>query len=362
MTATVEETDLGAMAPLRNATFRMLWFAWLGANISLWMNDVSAAWLMTTLTTDPALVALVQTASTLPMFLLGLPSGALADIVDRRRYFAGTQLWAATIALVLSALALAGALSAPLLLPMLLQPFGIHWMPAAAWQFVLAAPVQFWLGARFYRAGWKALRAGTGNMDLLVALGTSAAFGLSLVLWAQGDHHLYFESAAVVITLVLFGKWLESRAKKRTLAALDALRALWPQTATLLRDGREATVPLAELKVGDLLRVRPGERIPTDASIVEGASHLDESMLTGESLPVPRETGDKVTGGSINGEGLLTLQVRAVGAETQLARICGWWNRRRPRRRRSRRWWTASARCSCRWSWASRCSRCWAGG
>ena len=217
--------------------------------------------------------------------------------------------------------ALAFALSAPLLLPMLLQPFGIHWMPPAAWQFVLAAPVQFWLGARFYRAGWKALRAGTGNMDLLVALGTSAAFGLSLVLWAQGGHHLYFESAAVVITLVLFGKWLESRAKKRTLAALDALRALWPQTATLLRDGREVTVPLAELAVGDLLRVRPGERIPTDATIVDGASHLDESMLTGESLPVAREAGDAVSGGSINAEGLLTLRVRAVGAETQLARI-----------------------------------------
>ena len=113
---TVEDGDLGALAPLRNATFRMLWFAWLAANISLWMHDVSAAWLMTTLTTDPALVALVQTASTLPMFLLGLPSGALADIVDRRRYFAGTQLWAATIALLLMALALAGALSAPLLL------------------------------------------------------------------------------------------------------------------------------------------------------------------------------------------------------------------------------------------------------
>ncbi|MCG3190739.1 MAG: hypothetical protein LKCHEGNO_03561 [Burkholderiaceae bacterium] len=114
--ATLEDADLGAMAPLRNATFRMLWIAWLGANISLWMNDVSAAWLMTTLTTDPALVALVQTASTLPMFLLGLPSGAVADIVDRRRYFAGTQLWAALIALVLMVLALAGALSAPLLL------------------------------------------------------------------------------------------------------------------------------------------------------------------------------------------------------------------------------------------------------
>lgn len=116
MSATLEDTDLGAMAPLRNATFRMLWVAWLAANISLWMHDVAAAWLMTTLTSDPALVALVQTASTLPMFLLGLPSGALADIVDRRRYFAGTQLWAATIALLLMALSLAGALSAPLLL------------------------------------------------------------------------------------------------------------------------------------------------------------------------------------------------------------------------------------------------------
>ena len=217
--------------------------------------------------------------------------------------------------------ALAFALSAPLLLPMLGAPFGRHWMLPAAWQFVLAAPVQFWLGWRFYRAGWMALRAGTGNMDLLVALGTSAAFGLSLLLWARGDAHLYFESAAVIITLVLFGKWLEARAKKRTLAALDALRALWPQTARLLRDGHEVTVPLAELRLGDMLIVRPGERIPADALIVDGASHLDESMLTGESLPVAREAGDKVTGGSINGEGLLRLRVRAVGAETQLARI-----------------------------------------
>ena len=217
--------------------------------------------------------------------------------------------------------ALAVALSAPLVLPMLGDLFGRHWMLPALWQFVLATPVQFWLGARFYRAGWSALRAGTGNMDLLVALGTSAAFGLSLVLWARGDPHLYFESAAVVITLVLFGKWLEARAKKRTLAALDALRALWPQTARLLRDGQEVTVPLAELQLDDLLVVRPGERIPTDAVIVDGASHLDESMLTGESLPVAREAGDKVTGGSINGEGPLRLRVRAVGAETQLARI-----------------------------------------
>ena len=217
--------------------------------------------------------------------------------------------------------ALAFALSAPLVLPMLGAAFGRHWMLPAAWQFVLAAPVQFWLGWRFYRAGWSALRAGTGNMDLLVALGTSAAFGLSLVLWARGDPHLYFESAAVVITLVLFGKWLEARAKRHTLAALDALRALWPQTARRLRDGHETIVPLAELLVGDLLRVLPGERIPSDAHVVEGASHVDESMLTGESLPVAREAGDKVSGGSINGEGRLLLRVRAVGAETQLARI-----------------------------------------
>jgi Cu+-exporting ATPase len=217
---------------------------------------------------------------------------------------------------------LAALLSAPLVLPMLLAPFGVHWMPPAAWQALLATPVQFRLGARFYRAGWMALRAGTGNMDLLVALGTSAAYGLSLVLWWRGEHHLYFESAAVVITLVLFGKWLEARAKQRTLAALDALRALWPQTANVLRDdGTEQTVPLAALHPGDRIVVRPGERIPTDAVIEDGASHVDESMLTGESLPVAREAGSAVVGGAINGEGRLLLRATAVGAETQLARI-----------------------------------------
>jgi Cu+-exporting ATPase len=254
----------------------------------------------------PALLQAVQRAG---YEATAADSGSTAPAPPRRNHDPG---WKVTLAF---------ALSAPLVLPMLGDLFGRHWMLPALWQFVLATPVQFWLGARFYRAGWSALRAGTGNMDLLVALGTSAAFGLSLVLWARGDPHLYFESAAVVITLVLFGKWLEARAKKRTLAALDALRALWPQTARLLRDGQEVTVPLAELRLGDLLVVRPGERIPTDGGIIDGASHLDESMLTGESLPVAREVGDKVTGGSINGEGLLRVRVRAVGAETQLARI-----------------------------------------
>ena len=253
----------------------------------------------------PALLAAVQRAG----YEAGEIVGDAAAQPPRRSHDPGWKV------------ALAFALATPLMLPMAGDLLGRHWMLPALWQFVLATPVQFWLGARFYRAGWKALRAGSGNMDLLVALGTSAAYGLSLVLWAQGDAHLYFESAAVVITLVLFGKWLEARAKQRTLAALDALRALWPQTATLLRDGQEVVVPLTELRIDDLLRVRPGERIPTDAVIVDGASHLDESMLTGESLPVAREAGDKVSGGSINGEGLLMLRVSAVGAETQLARI-----------------------------------------
>ena len=220
--------------------------------------------------------------------------------------------------------ALAALLSLPLALPMAGDLVGAHWMLPAAWQFLLATPVQFWLGARFYRAGWKALVAGSGNMDLLVALGTSAAYGLSLYLWwrePQGMPHLYFESAAVVITLVLVGKWLEARAKRRTLDALTALRALRPDTATVRRNGVETSVPLAEVRVGDEVIVRPGERVPVDGLLIEGRSHFDESLLTGESLPVARESGERVTGGAINGEGRVVLRTVAVGAETTLARI-----------------------------------------
>ncbi len=216
------------------------------------------------------------------------------------------------------------ALSLPLVLPMLGDLAGRHWMLSPLWQWLLATPVQFWLGARFYRAGWKAAMAGSGNMDLLVALGTSAAYGLSLVQWARdtgGMPHLYFESAAVVITLVRLGKWLEFRAKRQTLASLDALRALRPDTATVRRDGQDVSVPVAELRVGDELVIKPGERIPADGRIVEGRSHVDESLLTGESLPVAREPGDAVTGGAINAEGLLVVRTTAVGSESQLSRI-----------------------------------------
>ncbi len=220
-------------------------------------------------------------------------------------------------------------LAAPLLAPMLLEPFGVHAMLPPWAQLLLAAPVQFWLGARFYRAGWHAAKALTGNMDLLVALGTSAAFGLSLWLWwrAAPGHtpHLYFEAASVVIALVLLGKWLEARAKRQATGAIRALQQLRPETAHLItprgRATQELDVPLAEVMAGDRLAVRPGERIPADATVLEGRSEVDESMLTGEPLPVAKAPGDALTGGSVNGEGRLVVEVRAVGAESVLARI-----------------------------------------
>ncbi|MBW8808494.1 MAG: copper-translocating P-type ATPase [Lysobacter sp.] len=219
-------------------------------------------------------------------------------------------------------LLIAAALSLPLVAPMLGLLFGQHWMLPGWLQFALATPVQFWLGARFYRAGWSALRARSGNMDLLVALGSSAGYGLSLYHLLRGDQmQLYFETSAVIITLILFGKWLEARAKRQTTAAIRALQALRPSSARVLRDGVEHELPLAQLRVGDLVVVRPGERLPADGRIVEGLTHVDESLLTGESLPVARERGDRVTGGAINGEGRIVVETVAVGAESALARI-----------------------------------------
>jgi len=222
-------------------------------------------------------------------------------------------------------------LSIPLLAPMFGEPFGQDWMLSPWIQLLLAAPVQFWLGARFYRAGWHAAKARTGNMDLLVALGTSAAFGLSLWLWwraATGEHaghgavpHLYFEASAVVITLVMLGKWLEARAKRQATSAIRALQQLRPEIAHLVGKRGESDVPIGEVMVGDLLAVRPGERVPADARVVEGESEVDESMLTGEPLPVPKKPGDALTGGAVNGDGRMVVEVKAVGAESVLARI-----------------------------------------
>ncbi|OGO95167.1 MAG: copper-transporting ATPase [Curvibacter sp. RIFCSPHIGHO2_12_FULL_63_18] len=224
------------------------------------------------------------------------------------------------------------ALCAPLVLPMVGDLFGQDWMLPALWQFLLATPVQFILGARFYKAGWHALLARTGNMDLLVALGTSAGWALSMWLWLTApDHtahgmpamapHLYFESSAVVVTLVLLGKWLEARTKRQTTAAIRALHSLRPDTAHLLGREGEVDVPVAEVLVDDKIVVKPGERFPVDGTLLEGRTQVDESMLTGEPLPVTKEIGAKLTGGSINGEGRVVLQVRAVGVDTVLSHI-----------------------------------------
>ena len=221
------------------------------------------------------------------------------------------------------------ALTAPLVLPMLLEPFGVDLMPPGWIQLILALPIQFWLGARFYRAAWKAVRAGAGNMDLLVSLGTSAAFGLSFYnLWKFGEHAghggegaLYFESTSVIITLVLLGKYLESRAKQQTSAAIKALQALRPETARVRRNGVEIEVPIANLALGDRVVVKPGEKIPVDGTVIEGAGEVDESLITGESLPVLKELGDHVTGGALNSDGLIVVRATALGAESTLSRI-----------------------------------------
>ncbi len=212
------------------------------------------------------------------------------------------------------------AASLPLMWPMLTGQH--HFWPAWV-QFALATPVQFGLGARFYRAGWAALKDGSGNMDQLVALGTSAAWGLSCWLWWAHPHalELYFESAAVVITLVLLGKALEARAKRQTTSAIRALQALRPENVHRIGPQGEVDVPLAQVLVDDVLLIKPGERIPADGLVAEGQGHVDEAMLTGEPLPVSKSAGDRLTGGSVNGEGVLHMRVQAVGGQTMLAHI-----------------------------------------
>ncbi|MCB1755273.1 MAG: copper-translocating P-type ATPase [Gammaproteobacteria bacterium] len=222
----------------------------------------------------------------------------------------GVQLVAATL------------LSAPMVLQMVLMWLGVEPFLAPWMEWLLTTPVQFWIGARFYKGALRAIRTRAGNMDLLVALGTSAAYFFSLAMWWRATPgHLYFESAAVVITLVVLGKWLESRARHSASAAIRELMALRPQTVSLLRDGKETQVPIEQVALDDLVIVRPGERIAVDGIVENGVSDVDESLITGESLPVARQTGDQVTGGSINGQGALQVRVNAVGQDTTLAKV-----------------------------------------
>jgi Cu+-exporting ATPase len=257
----------------------------------------------------------------------GVPRAALEQAVSAAGYEVAPQLSTGQPAPAAARLpewwpvALATVFTLPLAVQMLGMVIGQHWMLPGWVQWALATPVQFWLGARFYKAGWGALKAGAGNMDLLVALGTSAAYGLSVYQLAHGQAHLYFEASAAVITLVLLGKWLETRAKRETAAAIRALQALRPDTARVRRDGVDVEVAVSSVRLGDQVVVRPGERVAVDGMVRDGSSHVDESLITGESLPVSKHAGDHVTGGAVNGDGVLVVETTAVGAETTLARI-----------------------------------------
>ena len=217
------------------------------------------------------------------------------------------------------------ALTLPLVAQMLFM-FGTeaHADIVPRWlQLALATPVQLWIGWRFYRGAWNALRNGAGNMDVLVALGTTMAWGYSVAVTLGGwaHQHVYFEASATVITLVLLGKLLEARAKARTSAAIEALVRLQPQTARLERDGQLVDVPVAQLIPGDVFVVRPGEAIPVDGEVLDGASNANEAMLTGEAMPVTKAPGSRVFAATVNGEGLLRCRATGVGAHTLLAGI-----------------------------------------
>ncbi|QJC52693.1 copper-translocating P-type ATPase [Paenibacillus albicereus] len=234
-------------------------------------------------------------------------------------------------------LAASALLSLPLLYTMAAHFAFLSWLPVPAllmnpWlQLALATPVQFVIGAPFYRGAFNALRSGGANMDVLIALGTSAAYFYSLYLtieWqlaGSGAHHggpsLYYETSAVLITLVVTGKLLEALAKGRTSEAIKSLMGLQAKTATVLRDGRDIAVPLEEVQVGDLVRVRPGDKIPVDGLVEDGSSSVDESMLTGESLPVSKQAGDAVTGATMNKNGALLVRSTRAAGDSTLAQI-----------------------------------------
>lgn len=225
---------------------------------------------------------------------------------------------------------IASLLSLPLLVTMLDHLFGMS-LPAIfmnPWfQLAFAAPVQFILGWQFYVGAYKNLKNFTANMDVLVVMGTTAAFGFSLYqtyLWVTGavEHpHLYFEASAIIITLILFGKYLETRAKSQTTGAISKLLDMQAKEARVIRGGTEFMVPVEDVKVNDVLIVKPGEKFPLDGELVRGRTSVDESMLTGESIPVEKETGDSVIGATMNQNGTVNLKVTKTGKDTALAGI-----------------------------------------
>ena len=246
---------------------------------------------------------------------------------EARRQHAAAQADVAARALRLDALILAGAIivTAPLVAMMVLPAFGVAYHVPAWAQMALATPVQFIAGARFYVGAWRAVKARSGNMDQLVALGTSAAYALSVwMMLNQGINavgHLYFEASAVVITLVLAGKLLESRAKRGTTAAIRKLMDLRPERARVQRDGNVVEVAIEQVQIGDTVVVMPGARIPVDGTLTSGRAEVDESLLTGESVPIAKTSGDMLRAGAINGSNEVHLSATRIGEDTTLARI-----------------------------------------
>ena len=218
---------------------------------------------------------------------------------------------------------IAAVLTAPLLIEMGAMFSGTHEFIPRIWQLVLATLVQFWIGWRFYVGAFHALRGGGANMDVLVALGTSMAWLLLAVVTLSGNHalHVYFEASAAVITLVLLGKLLEARARRRTSGAIETLIGMQPRTARVERDGEARDIGIDQIEVGDVVIVRFGETVPVDGAVTEGRASLDESMLTGESMPITKTTGANVFAGTRSRDGMLKIRATRVGGKTQLAEI-----------------------------------------
>lgn len=213
-------------------------------------------------------------------------------------------------------------LTIPLFSAMFFHMAGVHNILMNGWfQLALATPVQFIIGARFYKGAVKSLRGGSANMDVLIALGTSAAYFYSLYHVLVGIDVYYFESSAMIITLILLGKTLETVAKGKTSEAIKNLMGLAPNTAVVIKDGEERTVDIDEVMVGDIILVKPGEKIPVDGRVIEGSTTVDEAMLTGESMPAKKEVGDEVTGGTINNNGAIKFEALRVGKDTALSQI-----------------------------------------